>query len=266
MKLVRMAIILLRAYLVVTLVLCFSVEGWVSRSHKSIVIQTESMILPSTMIAQSTTTTTTSRSEQISRKVFVSGVLASGTVLFPANSARADDTLSPSFGIEKCSTSIKSPCVSTSNVRQIDLYSPPWTYPSSYSADEIMSRLKGAIVTDSSCEIVQQDGNQHLVVQAKRPNDLFGTIDRVEFVVNAQDQVVTFRSSAPDDNTSTDFGLQRRRLDEIRKRAGVFGVMGELMNTADAATTGERGNGPLGQLKAFYGLQSGSGFEDVLAE
>jgi hypothetical protein len=42
--------------------------------------------------------------------------------------------------------------------------------------------------------------------------------------------------------------------------------MGDSMNTADAATTGERGNGPLGQLKAFYGLQSGSGFEDVLAE
>jgi uncharacterized protein (DUF1499 family) len=206
-----------------------------------------------------------------SRRSFVAVILSTGAFTMTGSSpCFADETApapsSPSFSIEKCNMSSKSPCVSTSNVRQIDLYSPPWTFTSSYGADEIMSRLKGAIVADSTCEIIQQDGNQHLVVQAKRPNDLFGTLDKLEFVVNAQDQVVTFRSAAPEDNTSTDFGLQRRRLDEIRRRAGVFGVMGDSMNTADAATNSERGNGPLGQLKAFYGLQSGSGFEDVLAE
>ncbi|KAG7360166.1 DUF1499 domain containing protein [Nitzschia inconspicua] len=210
-------------------------------------------------------------SEQLSRKAFVSTILLTGAMVLGGDPSLADETATPtsplaSYSIEKCNMSSKSPCVSTSNVRQIDLYSPPWTFPSSYSADEIMSRLKGAIVTDSTCDIVQQDGNQHLVVQAKRPNDLFGTLDQLEFVINAQDQVVTFRSSAPEDSTATDFGLQRRRLDEIRKRAGIFGVMGDSMNTADAATTAERGNGPLGQLKAFYGLQSGGGFEDVLAE
>jgi uncharacterized protein (DUF1499 family) len=258
---------MLRGYLAIMTCFYSTVEGWISRSHQCTPLRTDSMSHSSTF---EVSTTAKSRQEQISRQTFVSEVLTAGIVFFSWNSALADDTavvpLSTSFGIEKCSTSSKSPCVSTSNVRQIDLYSPPWTYPSSYSPDEIMSRLKGAIVTDSSCEIVQQDGNQHLVVQAKRPNDLLGTIDRMEFVVNAQDQVVTFRSAAPDDNSSTDFGLQRRRLDDIRKRAGVFGVMGDSMNTADAATTGERGNGPLGQLKAFYGLQSGSGFEDVLAE
>jgi uncharacterized protein (DUF1499 family) len=201
-------------------------------------------------------------------------IVAAGVLFFAGSAplAIADDTtpvtatIPTTYSIEKCSTASKSPCVSTSNVRQLDLYSPPWTFPDSYSADEIMSRLKGAVVADSSCDIVQQDGNQYLVVQAKRPADIFGTTDRLEFVVNSADQVVTFRSSAPAESTSTDFGLQRKRLDEIRRRAGVFGVMGENMNTADSATTGERGNGPLGQLKAFYGLQSGGGFEDVLAE
>jgi uncharacterized protein (DUF1499 family) len=187
-------------------------------------------------------------------------------VFFLGTPAAGADTLSATtYSIEKCSTSSKAPCVSTSNVRQLDLYAPPWTFSSSISVDEIMSRLKGAVVTDSSsCEIVQQEGNQYLVVEAKRPADLFGTTDRLEFVINADDHVVTFRSSSPSDGN--DFGLQRRRLEEIRKRAGVFGVMGDSMNTADTATVGERGNGPLGQLKAFYGLQSGSGFEDVLAE
>lgn len=206
----------------------------------------------------------------LSRKGFFTTMLSTGALILAGEPSLADDavaaTASASYSIDKCNMSSKSPCVSTSNVRQIDLYSPPWTFPSSYSADEIMSRLKGAIVADSTCDIVQQDSNQHLLVTAKRPNDLFGTLDTLEFVVNAQDQVVTFRSSAPEDNTSTDFGLQRRRLDEIRKRAGVFGVMGESMKTADSVTTSERGNGPLGQLKAFYGLQSGGGFEDVLAE
>ncbi|KAL3912961.1 MAG: hypothetical protein SGILL_006681 [Bacillariaceae sp.] len=196
--------------------------------------------------------------------------LAASVLILAGNAplAVADDTppSTPSYSIEKCSTANKSPCVSTSNVRQLDLYSPPWTFPSSYGADEIMSRLKGAVVADSSCEIMQQEGNQYLVVQAKRPADIFGTTDKLEFVVNAADQVVTFRSSAPPESTSTDFGLQRKRLDEIRKRAGIFGVMGENMNSADSVSTGERGNGPLGQLKAFYGLQSGGGFEDVLAE
>jgi uncharacterized protein (DUF1499 family) len=204
----------------------------------------------------------------LSRKGFFTTVLSTGALILAGEPSLADDAVAAtaSYSIDKCNMSSKSPCVSTSNVRQIDLYSPPWTFPSSYNADEIMSRLKGAIVADSTCDIVQQDSNQHLLVTAKRPNDLFGTLDTLEFVVNAQDQVVTFRSSAPEDNTSTDFGLQRRRLDEIRKRAGVFGVMGESMKTADSVTTSERGNGPLGQLKAFYGLQSGGGFEDVLAE
>ena len=180
--------------------------------------------------------------------------------------ALADDNVSPSTtsspAISKCNFASKNPCVSTSNVRQIDLYSPPWTF--STSADDVMSRLKGAVVSDSNNEIIEQDGNSYLAVQARRPNDLFSTVDKLEFLINAKDQVVTFRSEAPTEGN--DFGLQRRRLDEIRKRAGVFGVMGEGVNTADSVSTSERGNGPIGQLKAFYGLQSGSGFEDVLAE
>jgi uncharacterized protein (DUF1499 family) len=195
----------------------------------------------------------------------------------PAASAADDDytnngtpatatvtTTSTTYSIERCSVSSQSPCVSTSNVRQIDLYSPPWTFATT-PPNEVMSRLKGAVTADPSCRIVQQDGSKYLAVEAQRP-DLFGTVDRLEFVINDKDEVVTFRSAAPLESTGTDFGIQRRRLDEIRKRAGIFGLMGDTLDTADTKTSGERGNGPLGQLRAFYGLQSGSGFEDVLAE
>lgn len=201
---------------------------------------------------------------EVSRKQWISQVAATMTLLGGANIANADDEApsTPQFSIQKCTVGGKAPCVSTSNVRQLDLYLPPWTF--SKPVDEIMSRLKGAIVADPTCEIVQQDGNQYLKVEAKR-SDLFGTIDELEFVINEADQVVTFRSAATN-NENTDFGLNKKRLDEIRKRAGCFGVMGDSMMSADSVSQGQRGNGPLGQLKAFYGLQSGGGFEDVVLE
>jgi uncharacterized protein (DUF1499 family) len=191
---------------------------------------------------------------------FLSSIGANPT---PAFADDAPATRNP-YSIEKCSVSSKVPCVSTSNVRQLDLYVAPWTY--TVSADEIMSRLKGVIISldESNNKIVEQDTNQHLVVEVSRPNDLFGTKDTIEFVINDVDKVVTFRSIAS--NEAADFGLQRRRLDDVRKKTGVFGIMGDSMNTADSVSTQERGNGPIGQLKAFYGLQSGSGYEDVLAE
>jgi len=172
------------------------------------------------------------------------------------------DTTKPTYTIEKCSTSSTRACVSTANVRNLDLYAPPWTFEQ--SPEEAMARLKGAIVADPGCTIVDQDGSQYLAVDAER-NDLFGSIDRIIFIINDKDRVVFFRSSTMN-NENKDFGFNKKRLGEIRKRAGIFGVMGESMMTADIATDSQRGNGPLGQLKAFYGLQSGGGFEDVVLE
>jgi hypothetical protein len=127
-----------------------------------------------------------------------------------------------------------------------------------------MACLKGAILADPRCKIVDQDDSRYLKVEAER-NDLFGSIDSIVFVINDKDHVVFFRSSTIN-NDNNDFGFNKKRLGEIRKRAGIFGVMGESMMTSDIASDSERGNGPLGQLKAFYGLQSGGGFEDVVLE
>lgn len=212
------------------------------------------------------------RTFAVSRKQWVSQFVAavSATIVGTTTAANAEESegvsqaapSTPQYSIQKCSVSSKAPCVSTANVRQLDLYMAPWTF--SKPVDEVMSRLKGAIVTDTNCEVVKQEGNQYLLVEAKR-GDLFSTIDQLEFAINENDQVVTF-SSAATNNDNRDFGLNKKRLEEIRKRAGIFGVMGDSMKSADSVSIGERGNGPLGQLKAFYGLQSGGGFEDVLSE
>lgn len=206
-----------------------------------------------------------------------SSLLAAAAVFFsPVAMALEEETVStdtppppvvqaPQYSISKCSVSKSSPvCVSTSNVRQLDLYAPPWTFAS--NADEAMARLKGAIEGDPLNSIVSSEDNtsRHLLVDSKR-SKLGGTAYRLEFVINESDGVITFRSSAPEDITGPDFGLQRKRLSEIRERAGTFGVMGEGLDSADSKSTSEQGYGPLGQLKAFYGLQSGGGFEDVLS-
>jgi uncharacterized protein (DUF1499 family) len=202
----------------------------------------------------------------VTRKEWVSQVVATVSAAIVGvnnnNNANAAEEEPQSYSIEKCSTSSKSPCVSTANVRQLDLYLPPWTFEG--PVNEVMSRLKGAIVTDTACQIVKQDGNRYLKAEAKR-NDIYGTIDELEFVINEKDQVVTFRSMATDEKNDFN-GINKKRLEGIRKRAGIFGVMGEYLNTADSVSVDERGNGPMGQLKAFYGLQSGAGFEDVLLE
>jgi uncharacterized protein (DUF1499 family) len=184
-------------------------------------------------------------------------------------------TRTKSYSIVKCDVSSKSPCISTSNVRQLDLYVPPWTFRDNFNTDEVIATLKSAIEADplSSIVVSSQDddsnySNKQLLVDSKRKNDLIGNIvDRLEFIINESDHVITLKSSAPLESPTTDFGLQRKRLEQIRERCGgIFGVMGDTLNTADTKSTGERGNGPLGQLKSFYGLQSGGGFEDVLSE
>jgi uncharacterized protein (DUF1499 family) len=194
-----------------------------------------------------------------SRNEFVSGVLGLMTASVIGSSKPAS---AKEFSIEKCSATSKNPCVSTSNVRNLNLYLPPWTYTT--SAEDVMSRLKGAVIADPTCSIVRQDGDQHLVFESKRLSLGSQTTDTLEFVINDTDKVVIFKSLA--DSEGSDFGVNRNRLEEIRKRAGIFGIMGEYMNSADSFTPSQKGNGPLGQLKAFYGLQSGEGFEDVLLD
>lgn len=124
-----------------------------------------------------------------------------------------------------------------------------------------MARLKGVLVSDPSLTVEEVVPN-YIRVSAVR-----GLVtDELEFLVNEQDKVVTFRSAEKGDGASlSDFGLNRKRLEELRKKASIFGVMGEGL-TADSIEGSARGGGPLGQLKAFYGLQSGQGFEDVFED
>ena len=204
----------------------------------------------------------------VASTIFLSptGALALEEDAVAASDSATTTSVAKTPSVAQCGVSKNSPpCVSTSNVRQLDLYAAPWTFDT--SADEALARLKGAVEAEPLNAIVstEDSSSRHLFVDSKR-SKLGTTAYRMEFVINDSDKVITFRSSAPSDLTGPDFGLQRKRLTEIRERSGAFGVMGESLDSADTKSTGEKGYGPLGQLKSFYGYQSGGGFEDVLAE
>ena len=200
------------------------------------------------------------------------GLIGGGAVLIPRECWADDEALvadaapttapdTPSYSIVQCVRPKKGQppnCVSTANVRQVDLYAAPWTFQG--TGDEAVARIKGVIATDPTLKLVAED-SRYLRVKAERTT----VLDTLEFIINDKDQVVFFRSAEDSDAPSlSDFGANKARLEAIRKKAGIFGVMGEGL-TADSYE-GDRGNGPLSQLKAFYGLQSGKGFEEVFEE
>jgi len=176
-------------------------------------------------------------------------------------------TVTPGRTIEGCpkpTANKANNCVATANIKQLDTYSPPWTYE--VTPEEAFARLKGLIAYDTNTyTVLESDDNaRYLKVNAKYS---FNTNDIMEFIVkggDSNDKVVIFKSYEEQSTSSSlsDFGRNRKRLDDLRLQSkGIFTQMGEGLMTADTFDGGARGkrNGPLGQLKAFYGLQNGGG-------
>lgn len=191
------------------------------------------------------------------------GVALAGSVFLTPTAALAADVAPQSPSIAAC---IKNPngaatnCISTKNVKQLDLYSPPWTFDNS-SAEEVVARIKGVVSSDPYLELKESNSdsnNNFLVIKGTRSL----ATDTIELLVNPTDKVVTFRAQQDGDQPPgvSDFGAIRKEVESIRQKAKIVDIMGQGMMSADAMPSQ---NGPLGQLKAFYGLQSGQGFEDI---
>jgi len=138
------------------------------------------------------------------------------------------------------------------------LASPPWTFE--VSPDEAFARIKGVIKSDEAFAISELDEEgRYLRASIRR----FAGEDEVEFLVKGDDKVVLFKSTARKNGSVSDFGANGKRIDDIRRKGAVFDLMGGGM-TADSFQGGgamTKGNNPLGQIKAFYGLQGGQGLE-----
>jgi len=129
------------------------------------------------------------------------------------------------------------------------------------SPDEAFARIKGVLKSDDGFEITELDDEaRYIRAYAKRFTD---AQDEVEFLIKGEDKVVLFKSKARKNGSFSDFGANGKRIDDIRRKGAVFDLMGGGM-TADSFEGGGamvKGNNPLGQLKAFYGLQSGQGLD-----
>ena len=93
------------------------------------------------------------------------GLALVGSVMFLTPTtvfATADDasttttTTTTTASIAAC---IKNPngaatnCISTKNVKQLDLYSPPWTFYDETSSEEVIARIKGVVAADPYLEL-----------------------------------------------------------------------------------------------------------------
>ena len=184
-------------------------------------------------------------------------LLAIGGGLLLTGPANADDGIRKISECKTPSGGKASNCVSSSSVKLVDCYVAPWEFD--VSAEEAQARLKGVFAVDPSIYKDLYEEKGFLRVNAVRGL----AVDQLEFIIDEKDKLVRLRSGelTNDPSPISDFGANRRRLDSIRKEAGVFEVMGGSYDSIEA-----RGTGPVGQLKAFYGLQSGDGFKEVLEE
>jgi uncharacterized protein (DUF1499 family) len=151
-----------------------------------------------------------------------------------------------SASVPPCSPSSNN-CISTASVRALDKFIAPWSYPSTLSSSDVIDRLA---VSLTQCEILERSDTS-LKVKSTRN---FGAVDEISFQVNDADRVIAITSQQVDGPELNGLAGQKNRLREIQVKAGFLG--GEEVPR----------EGALGQLKAFYGLQSGSGFEDVFLE
>jgi len=188
-------------------------------------------------------------------------------VLNPTQSYASDEVIS----IKPCPSKQNSNknCISTSNIKQLENYMAPWTFE--VTPEEAFARIKGVIASDATFTVIQMDSDtMYIKAETRRSR---GIADQFEFLINPADKVVVFRSGqkgidAEEDNIDgfSDFGANRKRLETIRKKGAVFDVMGGGLTMDTFYKDQKGGNGPLGQLKSFYGIQSGKGFEEIVLE
>lgn len=150
-------------------------------------------------------------------------------------------------------------CIATSNIKQLDRYSPPWTYE--VSADEAFARLKGALTADGTMTITEMD-KDNFYIKAENLRNSRGT-DEMEFLIKADDKVVVFKSNEKEDSFDFDVIANRARLEALRKKAAVFDLMGGGMTADSFVGDLRKNNGVFGQLNSFFGYNNGEGFEDV---
>ncbi|GMH74529.1 hypothetical protein TrLO_g15858 [Triparma laevis f. longispina] len=217
----------------------------------------------------------TKRLKQISATVFISAPLLLQNPAF-ANGF-AEPTITP------CPPQSKN-CLSSSNIKDITKYTPPWSYDT--STDVAFERLLRSIEGDGNLRVTTSflpttttpppppppSSSDTLNLPTPPPSSPYITVsasrafkdqDTLTFLFKPLDNLILLTTRENNDDAIVpDFGAQRSRLYNLRTESG-FKEMGGDRGSADV--TGKKES--LGtQLKSFYGLQSGKGWEDLLVD
>ena len=146
--------------------------------------------------------------------------------------------------IQPCAADAR--CVSTSTVSSLRGYASPWLVGKGTTAS-LTSELKsrGYKLTMLKAEV---GGEDYVRGQAEG--------ETVEFLIKPADGVVLYSSTSP----ASKFSL----YDPLKQLTSILTESG----FQNGATEGQeyKKEGFVGELKAFYGMQSGKGWEDVLDE
>ena len=132
-----------------------------------------------------------------------------------------------------------------------------------------MDRLVSSINKSDKVKVTSRD-DTNFVLRASADR-IFPKQDEIVFKIE-NDGYVLFTSKEVDDMAVlSDIGEQQKRLEKIRLDTDLFRVMGDDIGgdgTVDAVgvITGTNGRDPVSQLRAFYGQQSGTGYEDLLTD
>uniref|UniRef100_A0A7S2S946 Uncharacterized protein n=1 Tax=Eucampia antarctica TaxID=49252 RepID=A0A7S2S946_9STRA len=181
-------------------------------------------------------------------------------VAFPAVVAVSSSSTARTIdGCPKAEEGKNGNCISSSNIKELDRYSPPWSFE--VSAEEAFARLKGALTTDSTMTITELDKDA-MYIKAELQRNSRGT-DEMQFLIRADDKVVIFKANEKEDSFDYDMGANRNRMETLRKKAVVFDLMGGGLTADTFSGDSRKSNGVLGQLNSFFGFNNGAGFEDV---
>ena len=209
-------------------------------------------------------------------------VYAASLLAVPNAAIASLDDSNNNYRITECKDS-KAACVSTASVKNLKYFTSPWTFD--VSSEEALARIKGLLQdapgvtidgTDTLSVVSDGDNSEGEKPQTSKSYYVHATT-RGDYVFEGEGSIEFLINPPPDNNNivtfkATGYGASKQFFDSLRKQSnGVFissSGMNEEMEDALLGGSGTKGggNGVFGQLKAFYGYQSGQGFEDVLLD
>ncbi len=114
----------------------------------------------------------------------------------------------------------KANCLSTSSVKSLERFSPPWLYDG--DVESVYNNLLKVLQNDQLFKVVDTIPSNYIRAEAKSAVPIGGT-DDIEFLFNDKDKIITYRSNsrevvAAGPEILGDGGSHKNRLESIKRK------------------------------------------------